>query len=46
MGVCLLVLYGKVNEVKGVDFLIFGLFEIDKIIGVNFGLFFGVSKVN
>ncbi|EGR1306607.1 phaC PHA synthase [Vibrio cholerae] len=45
-GVRLSALHGKVNEVKGVDFSILGLSETDKTTGVNFGLFFGASKVN
>ena len=45
-GVRLSALHGKVNEVKGVDFSIRGLSETDKTTGVNFGLFFGASKVN
>ncbi|WP_117235996.1 VC2662 family protein [Vibrio maerlii] len=45
-GVRLSVLHGKVNEVKGVDFSVLGLSETDRTTGVNFGLFFGASKVN
>ncbi len=45
-GVRLAVLHGQVNEVKGVDFSLLGMSETDRTTGVNFGLFFGASKVN
>lgn len=45
-GVRLSVLHGQVNEVKGVDFSLLGMSETDRTTGVNFGLFFGASKVN
>ena len=45
-GVRLAVLHGQVSEVQGVDFALLGLSETDKTTGVNFGLFFGASKVN
>ncbi len=45
-GVRLSVLHGKVSEVKGVDFSVLGMSETDKMTGVNFGMFFGASKVN
>ncbi|MDE1264096.1 VC2662 family protein [Vibrio aestuarianus] len=38
-------LYGKVDEVKGVDLAIIGLSETNSTTGVNLGLF-GASKVN
>ncbi|MBD1564617.1 phaC PHA synthase [Vibrio sp. SA48] len=38
-------LYGKVDEVKGVDLAIIGLSETNSTTGVNLG-FFGASKVN
>ncbi|MDF2154747.1 phaC PHA synthase [Vibrio sp. CAU 1672] len=45
-GVRLSVLHGQVAEVKGVDFSLLGMSETDRTTGVNFGLFFGGSKVN
>ncbi len=45
-GARLAVLHGKVDQVTGVDFSVLGLSETDKTTGVNFGLFFGASKVN
>ncbi|USD65089.1 phaC PHA synthase [Vibrio sp. SCSIO 43136] len=45
-GVRLSVLHGKVSEVKGVDVSLLGMSETDKTTGLNFGLFFGGSKVN
>lgn len=44
-GVRLAVLHGQVNEVKGVDFALLGMSETQRTTGVNFGLFFGASKV-
>ncbi|MGF1778531.1 VC2662 family protein [Vibrio nomapromontoriensis] len=44
-GVRLSVLHGQVNEVKGVDFSVLGMSETQRTTGVNFGLFFGASKV-
>ncbi|KFA99997.1 VC2662 family protein [Vibrio sp. ER1A] len=44
-GVRLAVLHGQVNEVKGVDFSVLGMSETQRTTGVNFGLFFGASKV-
>ncbi len=44
-GVRLSVLHGKVSEVKGVDFSLLGMSETQRTTGVNFGLFFGASKV-
>lgn len=38
-------LYGKVDEVKGVDLAVLGLSETNKTTGVNLGMF-GASKVN
>jgi len=45
-GVRLSVLHGKVSSVKGVDVSVLGMSETDTTTGVNFGLFFGASKVN
>ncbi|GEA52027.1 hypothetical protein VIN01S_28310 [Vibrio inusitatus NBRC 102082] len=45
-GVRLAVLHGKVQQVKGVDFSVIGMSETDTTVGLNFGLFFGASKVN
>ncbi|EJK2116824.1 phaC PHA synthase [Vibrio navarrensis] len=44
-GVRLAALYGKVEELKGVDVAVVGLSETDRTTGVNLG-FFGASKVN
>lgn len=45
-GVRLAALHGKVDTLKGVDFSIVGMSESDVTTGVNFGLFFGASKIN
>lgn len=44
-GVRVAALYGKVNEVKGLDLAVVGLSETDSTTGVNLGLL-GASKVN
>jgi len=44
-GVRLAVLHGMVNEVKGLDFALFGLSETNKTTGVNLGIW-GAAKVN
>ncbi|UJF18874.1 phaC PHA synthase [Vibrio sp. SS-MA-C1-2] len=45
-GVRLAMLHGEVSELKGVDFSILGMSETNTTTGLNFGLFFGASKVN
>lgn len=45
-GVRLSALHGKVDTLKGVDFSVIGMSETNNTTGVNFGLFFGASKVN
>ncbi|MGY3569417.1 phaC PHA synthase [Vibrio sp. SCSIO 43135] len=44
-GVRVAALYGKVDELKGVDLAVIGLSETNNTTGVNFGIF-GASKVN
>ncbi|OIQ26645.1 phaC PHA synthase [uncultured Vibrio sp.] len=44
-GVRVAALYGKVNDLKGVDLAIVGLSETNNTTGVNLGIF-GASKVN